>query len=241
MMVAMCARVDQGFALAWLQAILQAMPNEGFEPESLQGPADWAPKHNLAPTQSMLLLARGREGGFRLGQGRFGWTVPWNPGPLLNARLESVEDKASFRQAWQQRRVVVPVAGYYEWEHLEGKGKAPWRFTHPEVGGLLYLAALWQKAEGGQVEAAILTTAANEEAAPVHDRMPWLLPAEALAAWLGPGPVPPEVLARRGPAPLGHLRRHRVDPNMGKKGAEGPWCSLPYTPPEPAQGRLPGF
>lgn len=197
---------------------------------------EWSGSNNVAPTHPLLLLVRAKAGDLRLGPARFGWQVPWQKGPLLNARMESLAEKPTFRGPWQGRRAVVPVQGYYEWSGTDGQ-KQPWRFGAAD-GGPLLLAALWQKVEN-RAEAVVLTTAPNALAAGVHDRMPVVLSPEGARAWLAPGPAPAWGPGLGDSAPEGLLQAWRVDPAMGKPGAEGPWCAEPWAPPlRPEQGRL---
>lgn len=224
----MCARLDQSWT--WLQLV--QLWGEALE--ALEAPEGLGQRFNLRPTEALWALARGPEGRWRLGQARFGWTVPWQAAPLINARSEGIEARPSFAQAWHQRRAVVPVAGYYEWAHLEGGGKQPWRFG-PREGALLHLAGLWQRSEAGHIELCVITTAPNPLAARVHDRMPWVLAPSAVAGWLARGPWDQGAA----PCPEAWLEAHPVDPRLGQRGVEGPACAQAYE--VPTQGRLPGL
>ena len=109
--------------------------------------------------------------------------------PLINARSETAASKPSFRAAFRKRRCVVPVDGFYEWRKVAGGPKQPIQFRVGD-GGVFGLAGLWEhwtSPAGDAVETfTILTTEANELVAPVHDRMPVILPREAHRAWLDP-------------------------------------------------------
>jgi putative SOS response-associated peptidase YedK len=45
---------------------------------------------------------------------------------LINARSETLKTKAAFREAFKQRRCLVPADSFYEWKEREGK-KQPFR------------------------------------------------------------------------------------------------------------------
>lgn len=116
-----------------------------------------------------------------------GWTKELKPGkPLINARGETVLEKASFRNAIRRRRCLVPADGFYEWKGEPGRKQA-FHF-HKADHGLFAFAGLhehWQSPDGSEIEsAAILTTAANTDVAPIHDRMPVVIMPEHFDLWL---------------------------------------------------------
>jgi putative SOS response-associated peptidase YedK len=148
------------------------------------------PRYNIAPTQSILTVrtdASGARAGILL---RWGLVPSWSHdpksgAPLINARAETITSKPAFRSAFQKRRCLVPVDGYYEWK-AEGGKKQPLYFHHAR-GDLFALAGLWERweADGQVIESvAIITTTANDLVRPAHDRMPVILQAAAHAPWL---------------------------------------------------------
>ncbi len=108
---------------------------------------------------------------------------------LINARLDSVADKPAFREAWTRRRCLIPASGFYEWsEPVDGR-KRP-HFIRPGDEPLFALAGLWERwrtPAGDKLETCVVvTTDANAQLAPIHDRMPLLIPRDAHALWLDP-------------------------------------------------------
>jgi putative SOS response-associated peptidase YedK len=107
--------------------------------------------------------------------------------PLINARAESVAEKPSFRNLVPGNRCVIPMTGYYEWlTAKEAKRKIPY-FIRRADGAPVAAAGLFDIADdqsGGYPRACIITVAANQRLAEVHDRMPAVLEGEALVAWL---------------------------------------------------------
>ena len=143
---------------------------------------------------------------------RWGLIPAWAKEPnigykLINARAETAHEKPSFRAAFRARRCLIPADGFYEWARAgKGKAKQPWLFGMKGGGGFAF-AGLWESwrvreglaltgslAEldpGDTLETCtILTTEANETVAPVHPRMPVILPPEALDPWLTGEAVP---------------------------------------------------
>ena len=109
--------------------------------------------------------------------------------PLINARAEGIEKKPSFRGPFKHRRCLIPAKGFYEWQQVEGR-KQPY-FLHPVDDGLFLLAGIWdhwQGDDGTVIEScAIITTEANAQIQPIHERMPVILNEKNLLAWLDPG------------------------------------------------------
>lgn len=97
---------------------------------------------------------------------------------IINARAESVQNKAMFSDAFKARRLIIPAAGFYEWDNDRSKvtffrkDKAP-----------IYLAGLYLLSDNRD-SFAILTTAANESMIKVHDRMPLLIERQYVKDWL---------------------------------------------------------
>lgn len=100
-------------------------------------------------------------------------------GPLvINARSESALEKWMFRDSVRQRRIVIPAAGFYEWNRRKEKNT----FTRKDRP-VLYMAGIYNRYEN-EDRFVILTTAANESMAPVHDRMPLILEEGEIQSWL---------------------------------------------------------
>lgn len=163
-------------------------------------PADYPEaRYNIAPGQAIAAVRAGPEGSAReVATLRWGLIPSWAKDPaigsrMINARAESVADKPSFRAAFRRRRCLVAADGFYEWQKRNG-AKQPYCVARAD-GAPFAFAGLWERWEGGaespaQVPAiescTIVTTAANECVAPIHDRMPVILAASDYALWLDP-------------------------------------------------------
>ena len=105
---------------------------------------------------------------------------------LSNARGESAADKPAFRAAMKRRRCLIPADGFYEWQAVGGR-KQPF-YVRAKSGEPFAFAGLWETWTGPNGEeletAAIVTTRANRTLAPIHDRMPVVVPPEAFDLWL---------------------------------------------------------
>jgi putative SOS response-associated peptidase YedK len=160
---------------------------------------------NVAPTSRVLGIVNSG-GGPSVGAFSWGLIPRWAPdtsraASLINARIETVGEKPSFRDLVAQHRCVLPMDGYFEWNeqlrHDEMKPiKQPYffsantqsRFSH---NGVLAVAGLWTawkdpKQPNSQVMHTVvaLTTDANDMVSRVHHRMPVLLDPSGVANWL---------------------------------------------------------
>ncbi len=162
---------------------------------SLPDLAAYAPqrRYNLTPGQAVAAV-REHDGERRLQALQWGLIPFWAKDAgigrkLINARLDSIASKPAFREAWQRRRCVIPASGFYEWSSRQGGRKRPY-FVSPKHEPLLTLAGLWERwrtPTGDKLETCVIvTTDANAELAPIHDRMPVLIPRDAHAFWLDP-------------------------------------------------------
>ena len=110
----------------------------------------------------------------------WGYTLP--DGKLLfNARSETAAEKAIFKDGMTQRRCLIPATCYFEWEH-RGKEKIKYAIA-PQNSSMIYLAGIYRK-EGTRATCTILTREPAESIAFIHNRMPVILPAEAIGDWL---------------------------------------------------------
>ncbi|OQP17535.1 MULTISPECIES: SOS response-associated peptidase [Geobacillus] len=186
-----------------------------------------APRFNIAPGQDVLTIVA--EGGERVGKMmRWGLVPFWAKdarigAKMINARAETVDEKASFRHAFKRRRCLILADGFYEWKK-EGTKKVPYRFTL-KTGEPFAFAGLWERWKGpsGPLETCtIMTTRANELIAPIHDRMPVILPPERHDDWLDASfddseylkslllPYPSELMRMYEVSPLVNSPKHDV-------------------------------
>ncbi|WNF21277.1 SOS response-associated peptidase [Mesobacillus jeotgali] len=152
-------------------------------------PEELDARYNIAPGQDILTVIGN-------GEGRTGTRMRWGLIPfwaddekigykMINARAETVDEKASFKHALKQRRCLILTDGFYEWKK-EGKQKQPYRFGMKNKKPFA-LAGLWENwnKDGKEITSCtIITTSPNEVTEKVHDRMPVILPEDKLGLWL---------------------------------------------------------
>ena len=157
-----------------------------------------APRYNIAPTQQVAAVRLGPDGRREVGFLRWGLIPAWAKDAtiasrLINARGETLAEKPAFRQAFAQRRCLLPADGFYEWAKTGSGGKQPY-YIHRRDGGLMAFAGLWESWRGPDdaipmETCCIITTAATESLAPIHHRMPVILAREQHDLWLDPKTV----------------------------------------------------
>lgn len=150
-------------------------------------------RFNLAPTDEAAVVVQ-REAARAITAYRWGLIPHWSDTPktgnrMFNARAETIDRQPAFRHAFSKRRCLVPVDAYYEWKRA-GTVRQPYAIVRPD-GRTIALAGLWagwKDEDTGEVirSFTVVTTSANKMMAPIHDRMPVMLPEEAWERWLDP-------------------------------------------------------
>ena len=135
--------------------------------------------YNIAPTQDSYVITNKQPDQLQLY--KWGlipyWAKDTSGGArLINARMERIEGKPSFRTPIKQRRCLVVVDSFYEWKRSPGQ-KTPYRIRMKE-GQLMVMAGIWDSWTDGKnivKSFSIITTEPNKEMADVHNRMPVIL------------------------------------------------------------------
>jgi putative SOS response-associated peptidase YedK len=232
----MCGRFALYTPPAKVARYFQANLAEGAEGEH-------APSWNVAPTDSVLGVrdrpprpVPAEEGGeppageperilmsFRWG------LIPWwskdakSGSRLFNARAETVATRASFRDAFKERRIIVPADGFYEWHKTKTGAKQPHYFSRADGQPLAFagLAERWRDKNAGPDaplvrSCTVITTSAGPDMSGIHDRMPVILDPSVFDVWLDPANEDIEELrALLRPPPAGTVVHHPVGPRIG--------------------------
>src|SRR6185503_13476996 len=152
-----------------------------FDALNTYDPDDLVPRYNIAPSQNVLtILERNseREATFL----RWGLIPFWSKEPkgFINARAETIEQKAAFNESFQRRRCLIPADGFYEWER-NGKISQPYYFQMKDQAPFAF-AGIWDRWKSEDIwitSCAIITTTANELLTSIHHRMPVIISPEA--------------------------------------------------------------
>lgn len=191
-----------------------------------------APRYNIAPTRHTPVIIRRAGESPELESMHWGLVPSWSrdmalAARLINARADTVDEKRSFRDAFRWRRCLVPASGFYEWRR-EGGDRTPHYFSASDETAPLVFAGLWElwtRSGHGVYSFTIITTEANATVAPVHDRMPVILPPADWDEWLDPdNHHVPALKALLRPAAEGTLHCWPVGPHVNNSRNDGKEC-----------------
>jgi putative SOS response-associated peptidase YedK len=186
------------------ETLIRGLPFDAFSETRIQ----FRPRYNIAPGQRspVVYLQSGRP---VLADALWGMTRSGG-GLAINARSETAERTALFRDAFGDGRCLVPADGFLEWRK-EGRVNQPYLFRRTD-GTLFVMAGLWH--DGHYV---ILTRDSRGEVAEIHDRMPVLLDGDDVHQWLTKGKLgePPD------------LTRTAVSPRINRTENDDPSCLAP--------------
>lgn len=209
----MCGRFTQHYTWSEVHAFLSVIG----PPQNLQ------PRYNIAPTTIIDVIRQGPHGR-ELAKMRWGLIPSWwkklakEVPATFNARVESLTQKPMFRDAFEERRCIIPASGFFEWTGEKGT-RQPHLFTAADGSPLLAFAGLWDRWRDRQSGEAVLSCTiivgeASPWMAPYHGRMPVLLEAGDFDGWLD-GSLGREVLK---PATAAALREWQVSSRLNRSG-----------------------
>lgn len=199
------------------------------------------PRFNVAPGQANPVVVGDSERTLALMQ--WGLVPGWAKEPksdysTINARVETVAEKPTYRGPLRSRRCLVPATGYYEWQAQAGAGrgaKQPFFMQLADGDAELFAFAglydVWRGPDGQELYSyAILTTEATPQLAAVHARMPLILPRAAEERWLDPQLSDPlRLLERIQPPPADRVRLYPVSTEVNNTANDTPALIAPLS------------
>jgi putative SOS response-associated peptidase YedK len=161
---------------------------------------------------------------------------------LINARAEGIETKPAYRAAVARRRCLIPADAFYEWQRRIGRdgrpaGKLPYaiRLKSGEPMAFAGLWEVWRNPDDPDAAplrtCAIVTTAANELMAPIHNRMPVVLAPEDWATWLNPDSDVRTATGLLAPAPSAWFEAYPISSLVNRVSNDGPELLEPLASP----------
>ena len=190
-------------------------------------------RYNIAPSQDVLVILPPVEAQRKA---RF---MKWGLIPrfcqssdlpsFINARSETVDRKASFRDSFRSRRCLIPSDGFYEWRRERGfKQPFHFRLKDRELFAFAGLWDRWVNEQGKGIETCtILTTPSNHLVADIHDRMPAILDRSTLDLWLDTEASPARLRDILGPFPARQMEKVAVNPAVNRTDFDSPECLDP--------------
>ena len=219
----MCGRFSQGEPSRHVSDYFGAYPDDDL-PDGL---------YNVPPTE-MIRVVLERDGERRLAAARWGFLPFWTDGDSgrswINARAETAAASPAFGPALRSTRCIIPADAFYEWDR-SASPRQPYAIGPAAAGELLAMAGIFSRSRATGVTAAILTTRPNELVAPIHNRMPVILPRELLDAWLDPTATLDDLEPMLAPAAEDSLRMWPVSTEVNRVAADGPHLLAPIELP----------
>ena len=185
-------------------------------------------RFNVAPSQTMPVVVQ--RGEIELVQMVWGLVPHWARDPAaarrpINARAETLAERPMFRGLLKRNRCLVPASGFYEWKK-DGGRKTPYylRLKDDAIFAFAGLYDVWHDADGAPLATyTIVTTAANEVVAPVHDRMPVILGRDDEERWIAGEPLQEEELRDLlRPYPAGSMEVYPVSTRVNSPVSDDP-------------------
>jgi putative SOS response-associated peptidase YedK len=144
----------------------------------------------------------------------------------FNARSETINTKPSFAPAFRSKRCIVPVKGFFEWQHV-GKEKVPW-YIYRADNEIISLAGIyedWVESNTGEIYStfSIVTSEANDLMAEIHNsgkRMPVILDKSSEKKWLDISISPDDALGLLKPCPTDILNAYTIGPLINSRTAD---------------------
>ncbi len=226
---------------------LQHTPQEVAERFAAQQTLfEFPPRYNIAPMQPIAVITQNAHGdGVRALEGyRWGLVPQWAKedsigSKMINARVETLSEKASFKHALKRRRCLIPADGFYEWKQ-EDKAKTP-HYIHFRDDRLWAFAGLWEEWNGpGDAPlrtCTIITGPPNGLLSTLHHRMAVILKPELEDAWLDPQTDMEEALAMLQTYPDSDLEAYPIGKKVGNV-VNDDETLIERAQPEPERGQL---
>lgn len=216
-------------------------------PEELQAafptfsiPHDLPPSYNIAPGQPVPVIPN--NGKNKLTFHKWGLVPSWaneeslNRYNFINARGETLIEKASFRSPYRRRRCLILADGFYEWRKSSHGGKTPYYFylKNKQPFAFAGLWEIWHSPHGDELHSCcIITTEANNVVKPIHKRMPVILSQDAYPLWLDAVEKKPQELAPLlNPYPATEMDAYPVSTFVNSPRNNSSQCIQPVKPPK---------
>jgi putative SOS response-associated peptidase YedK len=178
----MCGR----FALSTTTKDIEKL-KPGFVPA-----VDFGPRYNIAPSQNIAVCLNNEK--FEISMAKWGlipfWTKDASIGnKMINARSETLLEKASFKNPFKKKRCLIFAEAFYEWKKIPGeKTKVPY-LIKMKSGAPFTFGGLWDKWKSPDeplTSTTIITTTPNKLMEEIHNRMPVIIPEDKREMWLTP-------------------------------------------------------
>lgn len=189
--------------------------------------AERATRYNIAPGTKIPAVRKKSGPVAELEDLRWGLVPAWSKAAqgFVNARAENLAEKPSFREAFRERRCLIPASGFYEWRN-DGRRREPWLFR---LAGEepFFLAGLWEPGNSGDDTCTVITTEPNGLMRPIHPRMPAILEGAAAERWLDPATTRENLEPLLAPYPADRMTAVALGPRVNSTAHDDEACLQP--------------
>jgi putative SOS response-associated peptidase YedK len=192
------------------------------------------PNYNVAPTHMMPAITQQDPTVIQLY--KWGLIPSWAKeskigASMINARLESLQEKPAFKKLLSSQRCILPLDGFYEWRR-DGSNKIPFRIqtTDQEIFSVAGLWDQWRDINTSHMvhSFTIITLPSNEFMQQIHDRMPAILTPDDERNWLGDRTNDGEILKLITPYPSDKMKMYRVSDRVNNVRERSEDIIFPY-------------
>jgi len=192
-----------------------------------------SPRYNIAPSQDIPII-RDTKKGPELVLAKWGLIPHWSKESntkysTINARIETVAEKPTYRTPFKNTRCLIPADGFYEWKVVNGH-KIP-HYIHMRKGSVFAFAGIWDQWEGeGETldSCSIIVMPSNEVMKPIHERMPAIIAPTHYDLWLDPRVnEKDEIMGFLNSAPSSSLKFHPISPWVNSPKHDDERCIQP--------------
>lgn len=159
----MCGRIEYLLELSDLIDYYDLPDEEEFL-------TDVSASEEVFPTQSLLTLTANK----KIIPMNWGLRASWTKQRIINTRLETAEVKQLSAQAFETRRCIIPVSGFYEWDEKKHK------YIIYQDDPVMSLAGVYNIVSNEQGEPepvfSVLTKDSYDQMLQIHHRVPVILP-----------------------------------------------------------------
>jgi putative SOS response-associated peptidase YedK len=194
-------------------------------------------RYNVAPTQDNPVVLIQEQGKRIMVPMKWGMIPSWAKDEsignrMINARIETITQKPSFKSAFFKRRCLIPSDGYYEWKKTSKTGrKTPLRVVLKSRKPFAFagLWSVWKNKAGEPIRSyTIITTAADELIKRIHTRMPVIVKPENESLWIDPEVTDQDALMKAlVPVPADQIEMYEVAPLVGNQRNDVEKCIQP--------------
>ncbi len=198
----------------------------------LKSEVEVTPRYNIAPSQNILSVLNTKSTSIQYI--KWGLIPFWSKdekigSKLINARIETLQEKPSFRYSLKSKRCIIFADGFYEWDKNSSNKKLPY-FISLKSQEPFAFAGLWDSWKNSDdiviQSGTIITTKANELMNGIHSRMPVILQNDMILEWLSNEKFDMKLIEKlMEPYSSDKMEMHRVSTMVNNPVNDNPSCT----------------